>query len=366
MGYMRDDWRDGPAVVGDPGGHVAAVTDRREFLLKTGRTGFALAAGSTLVAIGCGDDDDAGAGSSAGGGGSDAKVTKVGFDHPYNFVPYVSDVQRYMRKFAEQNGDEVIFTADEGKLEKQVANLTTWIAQEVPAIIAFPLEPKTVERLAESAREKGIVWVSYASEIENQDSSVLFENRKGGELLASAAADFVNEVHGGRAKILQLTFPDGGQLGRDRDESITQTLKQKLPNSEIVAQQKGTVTEEGLAAAQATLGAHPDLSVVIAMSDDSALGAYRALIEAGHAPNDPKVWVGGMDGSRGALELVKKGTMYRASSALLVEELARACLEHPLDVANGGSKAPRVVPVKLLTNKDKSDLDRYLAQLSKA
>ncbi len=362
---MADDKWTGPAPAPDGGAVTDGQTDRREFLLRTGRTGFAFTAGSALVAIGCGGDDDDKSASSGGDKSAD-KVTKVGFDHPYNFVPYVSDVQRYMRKFAKDEGYEVVFTADDGKLEKQISNLQTWIAQGVPAIIAFPLEPKTVERLAESAQAKGITWVSYATEIENQDSSVLFENRKGGELLASAAADFVNQVHGGRAKILQLTFPDGGQLGRDRDESITQTLKAKLPGSQIVAQQKGTITEEGLRATQATLGAHPDLSVVIAMSDDSALGAYRALIEDGHRADDPKIWVGGMDGSRGALELVKQGSMYRASSALLVEELARACLEHPIDVANGGSRAARVVPVKVLTNKDQAELDRYLAQLSKA
>jgi ribose transport system permease protein len=359
---MTDDGRDGPfeAVGGRP---AESLPDRRQFLVRSGQAGFALAASSTLVAIGCGGDDESGG---SGDGRSAAKIKKVGFDHPYNFVPYVSDVQRYMSKFADEEGFEVVFTADEGKLDKQIANIQTWIAQGVPAIISFPLEPKTVERLAESARKKDITWVSYATEIENQDSSVLFENRKGGELLASAAADFVKQVHGGRAKILQLTFPDGGQLGRDRDESITQTLRAKLPDSEIVAQQKGTVTEEGLRATQATLGAHPDLNVVLAMSDDSALGAYRAFIEDGHAPDDPKIFIGGMDGSRGALDLVKQGSMYRASSALLVEELARACLEHPIDVANGGSRAPRVVPVKLLTNRDRAELDRYLSQLSKA
>lgn len=340
---------------------------RRELLVRAGRGGVALAGASALMAlVGCGSEAKSGAAGTAGKTAAAAKVTKMAFDHPYNFVPYVSDVQRYMRKFADEQGYEVLFSSDNGKLDAQVANLDTWIGQGVPAILCFPLEPPTVEKLAAKARDKGIAWVSYATSIRNQASSVQFQNREGGEQLASNAADFVNRVHGGRAKILQLTFPDGGQLGRDRDQTIAATLKTKLPNSEIVAQQKGVVTQEGLAATQATLAAHPDLKVVIAMSDDSALGAYRAMTDGGHAPDDPEIWIGGMDGSRGALELIKRGSMYRASAALLVEDLARACLEHPIDVANGGSRKPRIVPVKLLTKNDGAQLDRYLSQLSKS
>ena len=42
--------------------------------------------------------------------------------------------------------------------------------------------------------------------------------------------------------------------------------------------------------------------------------------------------------------------------------MGAAVIQHPIDVANGGSKEDAVVPVKLLTHDDTALLDEYLAQ----
>jgi hypothetical protein len=52
----------------------------------------------------------------------------------------------------------------------------------------------------------------------------VFGNAESGTLLATAAADFINKVHGGKAEVLRLTFPDGGELGRERDKAVDETL----------------------------------------------------------------------------------------------------------------------------------------------
>ena len=67
------------------------------------------------------------------------KVTTMGFDHPYNFVTYVSDIQRWATVYAEAHGLKALFTSDNGKLDAQIANLETWIVQGVPAICCFPI-----------------------------------------------------------------------------------------------------------------------------------------------------------------------------------------------------------------------------------
>ena len=91
----------------------------------------------------------------------------MGFDHPYNFVTYVSDIQRWGTTYAQAHGLKALYTSDNGKLDAQIANLETWIAQGVPAICCFPIEPTAIERVAGKARSKGIVWVSYAAHLKN-------------------------------------------------------------------------------------------------------------------------------------------------------------------------------------------------------
>ncbi len=292
------------------------------------------------------------------------KVTKMGFDHPFSFVTYVSDIQHWGSVYAAAHGLSAVYTSDNGKLDAQIANLETWISQGVKAICCFPMEPASVERLAAKARSKGITWVSYATHLKNQDSSVLFGNTESGKLIATAAADFINKVHGGKAEILRFNNPEGGELSRERDKAVDETLAELVPNSKVVANQKAIDAASGLQIATSVLAAHPNIKVVVGLNDDGALGAYRAFLDRGHDPNDPEIFIGGQDGAQQALALIKKGSMYRASSALAVRDLAAAVVQHPIDVANGGSKEDAIVPVKLLMHDDTALLDEYLAQLS--
>jgi ABC-type sugar transport system substrate-binding protein len=292
------------------------------------------------------------------------KVTKMGFDHPFSFVTYVSDLQRWGTTYANAHGLTALYTSDNGKLDAQIANLETWISQGVPAICCFPMEPSAVERLAAKARAKGIIWVSYAAHLKNQDSSVVFGNTESGTLVATAAANFINKVHGGKCEILRFNNPEGGELSRERDKAVDETLAKLVPNAPVVSMQRSIDAASGLQITHSVLSAHPNIKVVIGINDDGALGAYRAFVDRGHDPNDPEIFIAGQDGAQQALALIKKGTMYRACSALAVRDLAAAVVQHPIDIANGGSKEDAVVPVKLLMHDDTALLDEYLAQLS--
>jgi ABC-type sugar transport system substrate-binding protein len=292
------------------------------------------------------------------------KVTKMGFDHPFSFVTYVSDLQRWGTTYANAHGLTALYTSDNGKLDAQIANLETWISQGVPAICCFPMEPSAIEKIAAKARAKGIIWVSYAAHLKNQDSSVVFGNTESGVLVATAAADFINKVHGGKCEILRFNNPEGGELSRERDKAVDETLAKLVPNAPVVAMQRSIDAASGLQIAHSVLSAHPNVKVVIGINDDGALGAYRAFVDRGHAPNDPEIFIAGQDGAQQALALIKKGSMYRACSALAVRDLAAAVVQHPINVANGGSKEDAVVPVKLLMHDDTALLDEYLAQLS--
>ncbi|MBB4664454.1 sugar ABC transporter substrate-binding protein [Conexibacter arvalis] len=327
-----------------------------------GALGATLMGGVLLGATGCSRSSSAG----GSGGGADGAISSIGFDHPNNQIPLWEDIMRWSRVAARERDVKLLTTADEGKLDRQVANLNTWIAQRVPAIISYPLEPSAIEKIAERARARGIIWVTYAANLQNQDGAVLLNNVRSGELLGEAAARFVNERLGGRGKVLHLTFPDGGQIGRERDKGVVDALKRHAPGAEIVASQKAVDQATGLSVTSSVLSAHPDLNVVVGMNDDGAIGAYRAFLDRGRKPNDPKVFIGGQDGAKPALELIKRGTIYRATSALSIKELGEVCITFPLDIASGRVRrgATIDVPVHLLTADDGAKVDQLLSELS--
>lgn len=343
--------RENPSTADDDGSRNRII-DRRSFLASAGKVSLGLTATTGLV------------GAFRREALAKDAVTTMGFDHPYNFVTYVSDIQRWGTTYAQAHGLKALYTSDNGKLDAQIANLETWIAQGVPAICCFPIEPTAIERVAAKARSKGIVWVSYAAHLKNQDSSVVFGNTQSGQLLATAAANFINKVHGGKAEIIRLTLPDGGELGRERDKAVDETLAKLAPEAKVVASQKAIDAGTGLRIVASVLAAHPNVKAVVGINDDGALGAYRAFLDRGHAPDDPEIFIGGQDGAQQALTLIKQGTMYRASSALAVRDLAAAVIQHPIDVANGGAKEDAQVPVRLLTHDDTALLDEYIAQLT--
>jgi ribose transport system substrate-binding protein len=337
---------------------------RRSFLGHgvRGAIGTSALGGVLFSLAGCSRQGSDSSNSASAGGG---QVSTVGFDHPNNQVPIWQDIMRWSRVAAQNLDAKLLTTADNGQLDKQVGNLENWINRKIPSIICYPLEPTAVEKIAKRARSKGIVWVSYAAKLENQDGSVQLNNSQSGELLGAAAAKFVNEKHGGKAKVLHLTFPDGGQLGKERDDGVRKAFKRDAPNAEIVASQKAVDTGTGLNVTSAVLSAHPDLTVVMGINDDGAVGAYRAFLDRGHKANDPDIWIGGQDGAKPALNLIKKGTMYRASVALSMKELGEACVRTPLDIANGKLKkgSDVNVPVHLLTTADTDQLNELISQL---
>ncbi|MFS8479901.1 MAG: sugar ABC transporter substrate-binding protein [Micromonosporaceae bacterium] len=322
------------------------AASRRAFLASVGGVGAAV----LLAACGRAPGRD-GADHEAGGGGPSVgprkKLTAVGFDYPFTFLPVYAGVTRFARQRAEELGLELKLTNDNAKLEAQVSNLTTWISQGIPAIVSFPLEPTTLEQQAKAAREAGTIWVTYGGNLEHQDASITFSFRKGGQLLGEAAAAWAHQVLGGRGKVAFLV-DDLIELGRLRTEGMVEAFTKAAPDMQVVAKQHAVAPDEALTAMNGILSTHPDVNVVLCVTDDAGTGAYQALIQRGRKPDDPKTYVGGQDGGKDALELIQRGTFYRASAALALADIGKAVIDVPKAVADGDANPSAEIPVTLV------------------
>jgi ABC-type sugar transport system substrate-binding protein len=322
-----------------------ADLSRRRFLAWTGGVG----AGVLLTACAVPGSKSSGSSGSTTSGSLDT----IAFDYPFTFLPVYAGVIKFAKARADELGLSLLQTNDAGKPEVQATSVDTLIAKNVPAIVSFPMIFEAMEAQAKRARDVGIIWITYGGTMANQSASIQFSFRAGGELLGSDAAVWANDVMGGKGKVAFLV-DETIQLGRERSEGMMDAFTAAAPEMEVVAREQAIDPDTALSKTSAILAQHPDVNVVLGVTDGAAYGAYKALTLGGRSDTDPSTYVGGQDGDLGSLQLVQQGTIYRSSAALQLRDIGRAVVDVPVAVAAGKSdeEASIDVPIKLVRKGD--------------
>ncbi|GLU50338.1 sugar ABC transporter substrate-binding protein [Nocardiopsis ansamitocini] len=300
----------------------------------------------------------------AGGSGGDCERSAekvIGFDYPLTSLSVYGDLQRFAQERGEERGYEIRFTADDENLEKQTQNVQTWVTQQIPAIVSYPLEPASMEPLAKEAMGNCTVFVSYASPLENQDASVLFSGLESGQELGKAAAAWAAEQED-TVKVLILNNRDLA-VGAERDDGLNEVFPGDADNIEVVSTQKAGTRTDGEKITSTVLQANPDLDMVLAYNDDVGLGARQAFLNAGRDADDPSVFIGGQDGSAEGLQAVSDGGIYRVSVAVRIRDIGYAVTDVPADILEGKeTDGVNVPPVAI--DSDHPELQDYLGDYS--
>ncbi len=287
--------------------------------------------------------------------GSSKDVDKIAFDYPFTFLPVYAGVTKFAKARAKEAGIELVQTSDNARPDVQASNLDTLIAQKVPAIVSFPMVFEALEAQASAALSAGIIWVTYGGTLENQSASITFSFEEGGRLLGEDAAAWAHENLGGKGKIAFLV-DDTIQLGRERTAGMIDAFTAAAPDVEVVAREQAIDPDTALSRTKAILAKHPDVNIVLGITDGAAYGGYKALVEAGRSETDDKTYVGGQDGDLGSLELIEQGTFYRASAALQLLDIGNAVIDVPLAVADGKSDSEASIDVPIALVKKGDDL----------
>lgn len=254
------------------------------------------------------------------------------------------------KKRAAELGYTVVLDDPGDDLNRQVNTIKTWIAQKVPVIIAVALNPEVFEGLAKQARDSGTVWITYAAKLKNQDATVGFGLYEPALELGKHAGAWIKDNLGDKAEVAILGF-EKGAWGQKRANGLKDGLRAVVPNVKIVAEQDAVSPAEGLDVTRTILQAHPGVNVILAVVDPAAEGAYKAWVNSGHDKSDPKAFIAGLDGSVGALRLLRDGnTVYRASMAIPLIDLGNAMAELANDIVNGSNPGDRTVPMVLVTS----------------
>ncbi|MEU4487175.1 sugar ABC transporter substrate-binding protein [Streptomyces purpurascens] len=328
------------------------AASRRHFL--------ALSAATALAAAGCSAPRDTAASAEAAPSGG-TPLTKIGLDYPFTQLPLYSTLVKLSTAQAKSHGISLLTTSDNASADTQAGNLRTWVARKVPAIVSFPMVFEAAEPIAKAALDAGLIWVTYGGSLRHQSADIRFSFREGGTLLGEAAAKWAEEHLGGKGKIAFLT-DSTIELGRERTKGMIDAFTELAPGVDVVAREQAIDPDTGLSKTKTILAKHPDLNLVLGVTDAAAYGGFKALQQAGRGKDDAKTFVGGQDGAAPSLLAVKQGTFYRASAALAPKDIAAAIVEVPRAVAAGKANPSVQVPITLVQRGDGAEIDKLLAQ----
>lgn len=283
----------------------------------------------------------------------------IGYSHSVSEAAIVKQVRHFADVRSEALGDCVTVLHDNtqnNNLEQQINAVQGWITQGVNAIVVTPIDEAALKPFQKQAQAQGIKWLTYLGEMEDSDGYVGFSHAQSGELVGQAAVDWVKTNNIETPKALVTTLKGLPSLA-PRWTEVERLFGEN--GIEIVTEQDLADQASGLTLAETTLTQHPDLDIIIGLNDDAAVGAFRAVKIAGIDPE--KFFIAGQDGSHEGLVAVNEGGAYKASAAILINELGANVVDLALNAIAGTGPSFAYTPTVLASKADQAQLDQLIA-----
>lgn len=179
---------------------------------------------------------------------------------------------------------EVQAPAQETDKERQFAMVQDLTARGVDAIMIAPADSKGIVPALKQAQEKGILVINLDNRVDldtassaglKLDGYVGADNEEGGKLAGEAMV----QALGGSGKVAILEGIRGADNAEARKRGFQAGIGSKL---EVVASDTAEWdTQKAYAKFQSMLAAHPDVQGLFCANDKMAVGALKAIKEAG-------------------------------------------------------------------------------------
>jgi ribose transport system substrate-binding protein len=231
------------------------------------------------------------------------KHYRVGVSFYSQLIPLYVEMRKGMEEEAGKRGVQLQFTYSGNDAQQQSNQIANFVTQHVDLILCSPVDSAGLVLAYQQARKAGIPVISVANKVpdKDEDAFVGVDLEKAGEMEMGAA---IQALHGkGTAALIegppQIAFVQQWKSG-------VQKALSKAPGVKIVADLNGGLTQnDGLTEANNILTAHPDVKAIVAVSDQTALGAAQALKERSIPAG--KVWLSGWDGYPEVVDQIKNG-----------------------------------------------------------
>ncbi len=258
---------------------------------------------------------------------------------------FYRDLEAGLVTEAQQHNYELIITAGEFDLGKQIGQIEDFIARKVDAIVLCPVDSRGVGPGIKRANEAGIPV--FTADIASQEGDVVShiasDNVAGGRL----AGKYLAEALKGVGTVAIINQPTVTSV-LDRVKGFKDELA-RHPGISIVADVNGQgVRDKAMQAAADVLQAHPKLNGVFGINDDSALGT----LDAAQQFRRSDLIIIGYDATPPAEDAIRKGTSLKADVVQFPGKIGTMTMQQ-VKAYFSGSSVPAVVPVEVgIVDKD--------------
>ena len=266
---------------------------------------------------------------------------------------FYRDLEKGLLDEAKKNNYELIITAGEFDLGKQMGQIEDFIVRKVDAIVLCPTDSRGIGTGIKKANEAGIPV--FTADIAAQEGNVVChiasDNVAGGRL----AGEYLARALEGKGTVAIINQPTVTSV-LDRVQGFMEVIK-KHPGISIVSDVNGQgMRDKAMQAAADVLQAHPRLNGVFGINDDSALGT----LDAAQQFRRTDLIIVGYDATPPAADAIRKGTMLKADVVQFPEKIGMITIQQVKEYF-AGNAVPKIMPVEVGIV-DKQALDKMAAQ----
>ncbi len=265
--------------------------------------------------------------------------------------PFFQNLAVGLEEGAAANNMTVTVNSAEFDVARQRNQVSDYIVQGVSAIVMSPADSKAIGTAIQEANDAGIpiftVDIAALAEGVQIVTHIATDNYSGGRLAGEAVLEVLGETGGSVAIIDHPEVESVIQRTKGFTDVINESGGGKV---NIVAQLPGGgVKDKAFRVAEDILQANPDLDVIFAINDDTALGTVAAIEKAGKSGT---VQVIGFDGTLEARRAIRDGKIY-ADVIQHPHQLGTMSIEAIVKYMNGESlPAEQLIPATLYRQAD--------------
>ncbi|CAQ82147.1 MULTISPECIES: ribose ABC transporter substrate-binding protein RbsB [Photorhabdus] len=252
--------------------------------------------------------------------------------------PFFVTMKDSAQKEANKLGYNLIVLDSQDNPAKELANVQDLTVRGIKLMLINPTDSDAVGNaiiMANNA-EIPVITLDRMANKGRVVSHIASDNRRGSKI----AGDFIAEILGNGAQVIQLEGIIGTSAARERGEGFNKVAQEHKFNV-LINQTADFDRTKGLNVMQNLLTAHPNVQAVFAQNDEMALGALRALQAAGKSD----VLVVGFDGTEDGIKAVQSGKL-GATIAQRPDQIGIIGVQ-TADKVLKGEKVDAVIPVEL-------------------
>ncbi|RDU25261.1 substrate-binding domain-containing protein [Anaerosacchariphilus polymeriproducens] len=247
--------------------------------------------------------------------------------------PYFIELNQGIKDSLASKGDQLIVLDGRLDIKEQIKMIERLIDHKVDAIFLAPVDWIGIEPALESANAAGVPIFNVSTPVYNQDmvvNVIEFDNYDAGVQNATYMMELLDSA---KIAIIERT---GVKASDDRVKGFLDTI----------------AGEDAIPVMEKILKEHPEINVVYAVDDPTAIGAIDALESAGKID---EVSVFSIDGSPTAKRLVKQGKM-AATAGAAPYTLGQVAVQEAYKYFDGRPIEKIILlPVKLITKENVDD-----------